>query len=62
MADDPNFVPNWNDEATQCKNCKAFQEKEDKKACVPPDMSFEDALAKFGEIPENGHCDFFQAK
>ena len=44
MADDPNFVPNWNDEATQCKNCKAFQEKEDKKACVPPDMSFEDAL------------------
>lgn len=62
MADNVNFQMNWSDEATSCKNCRMFQEKDGKSACVPPDKSFEQALEAFGECPVNGHCNYFAAK
>ncbi len=62
MADEVNYIPNWEDEATQCKNCKNFQSKQGKNACVPPDKTFEQALEAYGEVSPNGHCNFFQKK
>ena len=62
MADDVNYQANWSDETTQCQNCKLFQGKDGKNACVPPDKSFEEALKEFGECAPNGHCNFFAAK
>jgi len=62
MADDVNFVAEWSDGATQCQNCKLFQEKEGKTACVPEDKTFEAALEEFGACPASGHCNFFVAK
>ena len=59
---DVNFVESWEDEATQCKNCKLFQEKGGKTACVPEDKTFEAALEAFGACPPEGHCNFFAAK
>lgn len=56
------YVENWDDKATQCQNCKSFQVKEDKYACVPEDMSFENALTEYGEASLVGHCDSFEAK
>ena len=35
MAEDVQFSPSWEDEATQCKNCKSFQNQGEKNACVP---------------------------
>ena len=62
MADDVNFKPSWDDAATQCQNCKQFQQQDGKSACVPPDKNFEEALEAYGEVPPQGHCDYFTAK
>ncbi|MFH1425858.1 MAG: hypothetical protein ABIG66_00280 [Candidatus Kerfeldbacteria bacterium] len=62
MADDVQFVPVWEDETTQCKNCTQFQSQDGKNACVPPDMAFETAIERFGEVPPTGHCNFFASK
>lgn len=62
MSNEVNYVPDWQDQATQCKNCKSFQSKDGKNACVPPDKTFEQALEKYGEVSPNGHCDYFQSK
>ena len=62
MSDDVNFVTEWADEATQCKNCKQFQEKDGKTACVPEDETFEAALEEYGACPANAHCNYFEAK
>lgn len=59
---DVNYVTDWKEEATRCKNCKSFQKKEGKTACVPPDKTFKQALEAFGEAAPNGHCDYFQKK
>lgn len=60
--DDVNYQENWDDEEAQCQNCKFFQSKDDKNACVPQDMNFEQALAKFGEVSPAGHCNYFAKK
>lgn len=60
--DNVNYQENWEDEATQCKNCQNYQEKEQKKACVPEDMTFEKALEEYGEISATSHCNYFQEK
>ena len=62
MADEVNYVSNWPDEATQCKNCANFQSQDGKKVCVPKDKTFKQALEEYGEVDETGHCDFWQAK
>ena len=62
MAEDVQFSPSWEDEATQCKNCKSFQNQGEKNACVPEGETFEGALEKYGEVTPNGHCKYFQAK
>ena len=59
---DVNYVANWTEEATQCKNCVSFQSQNGKNACVPPGETFEAALMKFGEALPTGHCDYFTAK
>lgn len=62
MADEVQYSPAWKDEGTQCKNCRAYQEKEAKHACVPDGKTFEEAIAAYGEISPDGHCNYFQAK
>lgn len=62
MSDEVNYVDNWGDETTQCKNCKNFQSKEDKNACVPEGKSFEEALEEYGEVSPTGHCNYFEKK
>ena len=62
MSDDVNYQDSWQDESTQCKNCKSYQVKEDKHACVPEDMTFEQAIEKYGEVNPNGHCNYFEPK
>lgn len=62
MSDDVNYVDNWEDEATQCKNCIQYQSKEGKNACVPEDKTFEEALDAYGEVNPNGHCNYFEKK
>ncbi|MFC1645321.1 hypothetical protein ACFL08_04830 [Patescibacteria group bacterium] len=62
MSDEVNYVENWEDESTQCKNCTSFQNHSGKNACVPPEKSFEEALKEYGEISPTAHCDFFEAK
>ncbi len=62
MSDEVNYVANWDDEATQCKNCVSFQSREGKNACVPPKKTFEEALKEYGEVDPTGHCDYFEAK
>ncbi len=57
-----NYVENWPDVSTQCQNCKSFQTQDNKNACVPDKMSFEEALRQFGECSLEGHCDYFEAK
>lgn len=59
---DVNYTPSWADENSQCQRCKMYQEKDGKKACVPPDKNFEQALAEYGEASPMGHCDYFAAK
>jgi len=62
MSDEVNYKENWSDEATQCKNCKLFQQENEKNVCVPENMTFEQALEKYGEVSEVAHCDYFEAK
>ncbi|MFH1522209.1 MAG: hypothetical protein ABIE43_00125 [Patescibacteria group bacterium] len=62
MSDEVKYVANWDDEATQCKNCNSFQTKEEKNACVPNDKTFEEALTEYGEVSPVGHCNFFEAR
>ena len=47
------FVPEWEDEAGQCKNCTSFQtgESEDDDYCSESKSS----------TPANGHCNYFQS-
>jgi hypothetical protein len=59
---DVNFVVNWKNEDTQCKNCKSFKEKDGKTVCVPEDKTFEQALEEYGNCPPEGHCDYFEEK
>ena len=61
MSDDVQFVADWNDEATMCKNCRFYQEKEGKYACVPEGKTFEEAIEAYGEVTPNGHCSYFEA-
>lgn len=58
---DINYKADWTDESTSCKNCKMFQCKDGKNACVPPGKTFEEAIASYGEISPSGHCDYFTA-
>lgn len=62
MSDDVNYQENWPDEATQCKNCKQFETKDAKNACVPEDKTFEEALSEYGEVSPTAHCNYFEAK
>ena len=62
MSEDVQYVNNWQDEATQCKNCKMYQSQDNKNACVPEDMTFAQAIEKFGEASLDGHCNYFEAK
>lgn len=62
MSDDVNYVANWEDEATQCKNCKSFQFHDGKNACVPQGKTFAGALEEYGEVSPTGHCNYFVAK
>lgn len=57
-----NFIENWSDVATQCSQCKSFQVKGEKSACVPEDKTFIEALAEYGECSPTAHCDYFEAK
>ena len=62
MSDDVKYQSNWPDESTQCHNCQSYQEHDGKKACVPKDKTFEQALEAYGEVEANAHCNSFQAK
>jgi len=62
MSDEINYQESWDDENSQCKNCKSFQTKDGKNACVPEDKNFEQALKEYGEIPPTSHCNYFQKK
>jgi len=62
MSDEVNYQENWEDENTQCKNCKSYQTQDGKHACVPVDKSFLEALEEYGEASPTGHCDFFKKK
>jgi len=62
MANEVNYVPQWDDEQSQCKNCKSFQSHKGKNACVPPDKTFEQAIEAFGQVSPTGHCDYFEKK
>jgi hypothetical protein len=33
-----------------------------KHACVPEGKTFEEAIAAYGEVSPDGHCNYFQAK
>jgi hypothetical protein len=61
MSEDVQYSSNWPDEATQCKNCKQFQEKDGKSACVSEEKTFDEAVAEYGEIEPAGHCKYFEA-
>jgi len=45
---DTNYVVSWEDETTQCKNCKSFQHQNNQNACVPQDKTFEQAIEAYG--------------
>lgn len=62
MSNEVNYQENWNEEKTQCRNCKFFQVKDGKNACVPVNMNFEEAIDKFGEVSSAGHCNFFEKR
>lgn len=62
MADEVNYQVNWKDKKTQCVNCKFYQSKDDKNACVPEGKNFEEALELYGEASPSGHCNFFMEK
>ncbi|MBU2101140.1 hypothetical protein KKH05_00215 [Patescibacteria group bacterium] len=44
MSDEVQFKDNWEDEATQCKNCGRYQVKDGKHGCVPKDKTFKEAF------------------
>lgn len=44
------------------RNVKYTKKKMEKKACVPPDKNFKQALAEYGEVSPTGHCSYFTAK
>ncbi len=62
MSDEVNYVENWKDESTQCKNCKQFQSEQGKNTCVPEGENFEEALKEYGEVNANAHCNYFEKK
>jgi len=62
MSDDVNYVADWNNKSTQCKNCVSFQSKDGKNTCVPEDKNFEQALDEYGEVSPSGHCNYFRTK
>jgi len=62
MPYEVDYLTDWQDEATQCKNCKNFKTDGNRAACVPTHKSFEESLALYGECVPNGHCNFFEAK
>lgn len=62
MPDDFQYVANWGEVSTQCQNCKYFQTKDDKNACVPPDKTFDEAFEEYGEASSDGHCNYFEKK
>ena len=62
MSDEVNYVENWEDESSQCKNCKQYHSKDGKNAFVPDDKTFEEAIAQYGEVSPGGHCNYFEAK
>lgn len=45
------FVAQWENEATQCKNCTSFKISGHQSFCTEAQS----------EVPANGHCDFFQS-
>lgn len=59
---DVKYVDSWEDENTQCKNCTQYQSKDGKSACVPENLSFEQAVKEYGEVSPAGHCNCFEAK
>ncbi len=62
MSDDVQYTANWPEVATQCQNCKNYQAKNGKHGCVPADMTFEEAVAEYGEVDPGGHCNHFEPK
>jgi hypothetical protein len=65
MADrdiDSDFKSEWENEATQCKNCKSFRVKDGKSIClIVDDKTFEEILDENGETAPTSHCDYFQS-
>ncbi|KKT01350.1 MAG: hypothetical protein UV78_C0065G0003 [Parcubacteria group bacterium GW2011_GWA2_43_17] len=62
MTDDVQYVENWPDEKTQCQNCRQYQQQNSRHACVPNDMTFEQAIAEYGKVKPNAHCNHFTAR
>jgi hypothetical protein len=59
---DSEYVNEWGNEATQCKNCSSFYNQEDVCVCVTSnDKTFEELLEENGEISPEGHCDYFKS-
>lgn len=45
------FVAAWSNEASQCQRCTSFSLEDGRGFCSEAQ----------GEVPPNGHCDFFQS-
>lgn len=56
------FVENWPNTPTQCQQCVNFQTKGGRNACVTKDLSFDEALQKYGDILPTSHCNFFMLR
>jgi len=60
---DANYIEDWYDETTQCKNCTSFCVVDGKRICLTStDKTPTEILEESGETPPNSHCDYFQAK
>ena len=60
---DSEFVSEWDNEATQCKNCASFRSRDGQSICqTTDDKLFEEILEENGETAPNSHCDYFQSK
>lgn len=46
------FVSDWYDELTQCRNCNSFEERNGSSFCREAQST----------VSASGHCDFFQAQ
>lgn len=57
-----NYVDNWGDASSQCRECRYFQIEESKSVCVPAGKTFAEALSEYGECSPTGHCDYFEGK